>query len=1430
MKNNTHARTRALQMNQRRRRLAIAIAVPLCTVVMVLALLLTLRSAATQESAHICGMTEHIHKGECYTQQFVCVLPEGSGKDAHTHGETCYTEEWELTCELPETEAGHTHDSACYTDELVCPLMEHAHDEECYAPEEPLFEPFEAADFGLFSLGSWDLTDFLDNFIVTETVGGALIYNYQSGGLQSGKSFVYGKDYDFRVEFSAPNSNFDFPTYNDGGGDLDGYMVFPLPDGMTISEPTMSGPLGTISGSYTIFTDSSNHSYVMIRFNGDLLDQFNGDGNPYGFWVAFTARFEKIGNGGKFEFGDDITITPDPDEPIVEKKLLMSKTNTGFKNSTDTVTYTVTLTAQDGAWHLTHLVDTLTFKNASVNDVYGKISGISITKGGSPFSAYTTAAGTNTNEWVVTFTGGGTTLNDGESLVLTYTFDCSSLINKGSNPLMWGNVNDVLSNECKAFDGSEQVGKAGSDTSLSFRLVKKAVWNNDGSRDGFELVNGVMYVHYYIEVGDGSRLLNGMTITDTIESGCEYAPARPNQYKLCSINWNTVTGGLITDFLPTNPTQKSFTVVVPSAGPDVYYVRIEYWVKVNDPGNWNPKNWVTIDDLGTYEHETGVGAFRGDIKKTGKFTGTTMKDAIEWEFKIFIPKELHDLGTWVLMEDKFEFGYGAIGRYFTLSPPTDMSQYTISYDPPMQAGVPNPEDLLRVHYSDPGNNYVQYVFDTPGSISPFEVDTWITVKFSTPLNTVVQDDKTLYDILSSMNNGFMYWVRNNASVIYSGLSGKIEDKVMLSWPIHKDVYGYGMTTANRITYRVQLDGSQNSDIFANGWVFTDTFDPRLRYVPGSFHVTDVTDGATYGWNYGYGDFDINGNYVDWVNCPGNVLTVDFEDLVNGSWGNTLGFWGGSMGGQPMVLEPNKKYTVFYTLELKDYHEEEVEVENTASMNGYYSSRSETIKQAPGIKTMEADAGNTITVEIIVNPLAELLGATGSEPPSFIAYDVMSANLELNPESIEIWRVLPENAELFPTRWTRVTTLSMSDAPLTLSDDLYTYYIESLQEISFHLPNETPIKISYKGTVINLSNTGEENVENTITLFGKGYCGKLNQFRINNHTGGSWLDRNEVTLFKRDSETNELLDGAHFALYVRLPNDKQPPITAPSGIAQSILDTGSGYTFWYIQDAVTVNGKIVFHRWLYPNANPPPIYMLVELTPPPDYVADDPVTFFAFKALPGPEAAALTGRKFVHITDGTITVTNTYTDEKSVTVTLNALKNTLGEPMEAEQFTFALYEIDETGEILRGVPNIRTAENEDAGMSSHVHFGTLTFTAPGTYVYYLSEEGSEAGWAMDTTCYRIEIVVELDTQSNELIATVYISEADANGIALFTLRLYEEETLTLWPSFLNSFGGPRLPDTGSTGSGLFIAIGIAGICLMGSLSMYIKRRNEKMILQ
>lgn len=127
-------------------------------------------TALTTDNEYCCGMEEHVHTDDCYTEELVCGYEEGEPEDpdsafsvdsepttekpeaepeetepeetepeVHHHTADCYetvlVEHKELTCGQEE----HTHDETCPVDpdtgEFLCGYEEHEHSDDCYTTE-----------------------------------------------------------------------------------------------------------------------------------------------------------------------------------------------------------------------------------------------------------------------------------------------------------------------------------------------------------------------------------------------------------------------------------------------------------------------------------------------------------------------------------------------------------------------------------------------------------------------------------------------------------------------------------------------------------------------------------------------------------------------------------------------------------------------------------------------------------------------------------------------------------------------------------------------------------------------------------------------------------------------------------------------------------------------------------------------------------------------------------------------------------------------------------------------------------------------------------------------------------------------------------------------------------------------------------------------
>ena len=127
-------------------------------------------TALTTDNEYCCGMEEHVHTDDCYTEELVCGYEEGEPEDpdsafsvdpeptteepeaepeepepeeiepeVHHHTADCYetvlVEHEELTCGQEE----HTHDDTCPVDpdtgDFLCGYEEHTHTDDCYTTE-----------------------------------------------------------------------------------------------------------------------------------------------------------------------------------------------------------------------------------------------------------------------------------------------------------------------------------------------------------------------------------------------------------------------------------------------------------------------------------------------------------------------------------------------------------------------------------------------------------------------------------------------------------------------------------------------------------------------------------------------------------------------------------------------------------------------------------------------------------------------------------------------------------------------------------------------------------------------------------------------------------------------------------------------------------------------------------------------------------------------------------------------------------------------------------------------------------------------------------------------------------------------------------------------------------------------------------------------
>lgn len=145
-------------------------------------------TALTTDNEYSCGMEEHVHTDDCYTEELVCGYEEGQPEDpdsAFSVDSEPTTEEPEAEPEEPEPEETepevHHHTADCYETVLVehkeqtCGQEEHTHDETC--PVDP--------DTGDFLCGFEEHTHTDDCYTTETETEEKLVCGYEEGQVLS---------------------------------------------------------------------------------------------------------------------------------------------------------------------------------------------------------------------------------------------------------------------------------------------------------------------------------------------------------------------------------------------------------------------------------------------------------------------------------------------------------------------------------------------------------------------------------------------------------------------------------------------------------------------------------------------------------------------------------------------------------------------------------------------------------------------------------------------------------------------------------------------------------------------------------------------------------------------------------------------------------------------------------------------------------------------------------------------------------------------------------------------------------------------------------------------------------------------------------------------------------------------------------------------
>jgi len=1060
---------------------------------------------------------------------------------------------------------------------------------------------------------SSDLADFITSVLMYD------ISQDPEVEIGSGDTTYIGNKYRFVITFAeTPELQL---AYN--SNDM---LTFQLPAGLSIQTAVAATAIQIANGATVGWYTISATGLVEVWFED--VDQYGvptTDGSNYIDLTDVTITLEIFAQltadaGGGLDFGNNIVVEFEP--PIPPPPSLTVLKTSRYDPNTERIYYMITITALGAPVRNIWLSDTLTINgqpilNTPNNAFYGFRFALN---GGTNFTPMDV-------NWVTpnyayfTYNFGDLVLNPGNFITVYYYLDLPLLI--ANNPTLVPSLleyNFNVSNTVSVIgDGTDGVNDSTTDNVRKDFPISKSgtvVYPSPPDEPYYQ-------IRWTITIGNGETTrLNGGTVTDTL--GADLFLPTEDQIAITfygNPSSNIIFDGTAADLgdFTINSTNNGFTFSVPDTpGDDIYQVVIIFYTQINAPPHAGQpgivyENNVDFND-GTTDFGTGgrvpfTPPTSGIISKTTSGICGNPDDGYWVDYTITV-----DVPGGIMAQQLYLFDNLLVGRGGTRVPniPYWNGNPGVNITAAFTDGTPLPtlNPLLFFLDTTTGNyNEWRIYFGTD------QAGGYVSWQYSQPVTLTVAYriylDNTTVDIMRNDNTAQLtnavYLINSDPSlpIIFSGPGANTVAGVNAndSWPIFKTAQA--TDNPGLFTYTVTLKGNYSSrptPFLQEGKspTFTDTFDARLGYVPGSFYIMDTGNPQR---------FFAPAPGTD-VNIVGSSISVNLIDLqeFNGP---------PALGGEVIDDEPGywfafkRNFEVHYQLYILEPGTAIQGLTNTAliSVNPgeciFTNGNTVNYNPNPLSKTMEADGSEFVHVEIVINPDGSYIfspdgGTTG--PAEITARDVLT-NLILYMDTVEFY-----TQTFIPIGASGVWDGVWTPQPLSYNDSaLWSVNVVSQDIVDFVLPNETPIMIAYDALVtIPVGSTGD--IKNEISIFGTSDDSGEDQYYVSGSQAGAGASQLDLRVFKRDGVGNNLY-GAVFNLYVTV----LPGYTAPTGLTGVLPVTvadGTTRNFYLLADNVMTdeNGIAWFSdHWI--NATYQLLFLLVEVDAPYGYTAINDHTFF-----------------------------------------------------------------------------------------------------------------------------------------------------------------------------------------------------------------------------
>jgi len=1092
---------------------------------------------------------------------------------------------------------------------------------------------------------SSNIADFVTGVVITDMAGNTVA---------PGSTTYIGQSYNFTITF-AENPDLQLQY------DASGFLTYQLPLSLTIQNAVTQTPIQTAAGAVVGWYTIDTSGVVSVWFEN--VDQ-NGNPANYNYidltnvTITLTITAQMGSTGGSIDFGAGTTVNIDSTQPPLG--ISVSKTS-NYDPSAETITYTVTITAVGAPGQTVTgisfsdqpLINGRTIFDDPANSAFDDFL-YTVTTGVAASTPSTTSPvepeainWVNDPNWTTTpanfivgfwpASGGpdGLILTVGDFVTVTYDAYIPEMI--ANNPGI--NINPLD----YSFIAGNQLWASAMGVTTQFTSVSDPVSKAMYITKTGTLASTNDSINWTATIGDGiSPALNGGTLTDIL--GPNQTMPNPSAINVAFYD-NSPTPALIysgsaaalSTYFSSAPPANPFTFTVPPATDvppggtpaqfgNIYQIVITYNapLTITPPGVGQPP--VLFNNTITYTLPgggPGTISYTGVVPITPDTTGILTKTTsgicgrpdstdplgqyyIDYTITLNVPAGLLGQPLW-LFDD---LGLFPNGSSVTNVPQNLLitASLTGTNTPPSPAFVCTTPVLtngneIRIYF---GTTTSPYQGGTP--FWQYSVPVTVTVSYRVylpvPAITAIQSNASwfLSNATYLVNSPFDIYIQGPQINVISGTN--VNDY----WPVFKS----SLPTNNPalFNYTAVINGGysvRQAPLLQAGFapVFTDSFDPRLGYVPGSFYILDTgTPNRFFAPAQGT---DVSQSTDASAN---NVISAGLASLWQYSAPP-------SQGGTPIGTAPvanwfalKRNFEAHYQLAVinPDLGVPQTNLTNTVSIEvnpGACLFTNQSIANytpEPITKTMtpSSPGSDLIHNQIVINPDGGIMftppGQTAG-PAQITAVDTTN-NLQVYVDTIQMFT---------ETRIGGVWNGVWRAQPFTINTGaLWSVNVINENEIQFVIPNGQPVMITYDALAqVGIGAPGGA-IGNSINIFGNSAGYSDNSYIVQQSQVGASASSQNIMIFKQDPVHGINVRGAIFDLYVVNLATGSPPGGLPLDL------TLGNIVFTRLAQSVTTDnsGVAVFSNpWIVPSYDF--LFLLVETSTPPGYPTLTPPANYTF---------------------------------------------------------------------------------------------------------------------------------------------------------------------------------------------------------------------------